>query len=106
MKTKIKLVDRSSGMYAGDLKYGRCNGNIPVNGRDFSSQNGSNEPVMKLQLVRKRDPKLWRKDGRVSSAKKLVQNSQQGINYLLNVFLENQKRNSFNLKLRIGKQLF
>ncbi len=100
--SKTRLLDRSQGkgIYEGDLKYGRKLGDSYIKGQDFPSADGNNQPVVPLTLVEKRDPRVWRKDKAIKTAKKHVDNSQHGINYVLKVY----RSCLADMKLTVGKQ--
>jgi len=111
--SKHRLInDPAPGMgsFEGDLKYGRAHGTNNEKGKDFAAdrQNGvaTNLPVMPLRLVQPRDPEIWRRDLRVSEARKNLDNSQHGVNYLIQCFQSNLNDMRSNLKLKIGKQRF
>jgi hypothetical protein len=65
MQYKKKLVDPGTGVYEGDLRYGRRKGDVVVKTEDFAAkrENGqpTNKPVCGLALVEKRNPELWKK---------------------------------------------
>lgn len=94
-----KLTDLSnrSGVYMGDLKYGRTMSGIPMKGKDFTGD--ENQPVAPLVLVQARDRRVWTKDQRVKEAKKEVGNSQHLINYLIDSYSPN-----CGMKLVVGRQ--
>jgi hypothetical protein len=93
-----------SGVFVGDLAYGRCHGATFVPNKDFPAQGEdcSNQPVHKLVLVPKRDPRVWRTDERVKAAKQKVSQSQHFVNYFLSVFPK--RKTAFHLV--VGKQRF
>lgn len=96
--TKLNDPSPRTGVYTGDLRYGRLNGTEAVKGRDFPSNKGENLPILPLVLQRKRDPRLWTKDERVKEARK-QQSSQHSINYII----ENFHNCSMNARLIVGK---
>jgi len=102
---KKQLIDYApgTGVYEGDMRYGRANGNVPDKHGDYPAnrENGvaTNQPVVVLPLVQQRDPRVWTRDERVKEAKKSLDNSQHGINYLLT----HLKDNNF-MRVTIGKQ--
>lgn len=99
------IVDPSprTGVYEGDLKYGRTSHGESVKRKDYTAerQNGvpSNPAAVVLPIVQPRDPQVWTKDNRVKEARKHVVNSQYDITKLLIAW----RQNSF-MRLRVGKQ--
>lgn len=104
------LTDSSSrsGVYEGDLKYGRCNGTEYTKHSDYPADrvNGipQNKPVVPLSLVKPRDPELWKKDPSVNEKKRKVDNSQHFINHLLMSYKRNVNRLRAGIHLTFGKQ--
>lgn len=88
---------RSQGKYEGDLKYGRCNGKIPIRGKDFDAspdQTGeaANQPVVSLVPALVRDPNIWQKDTRIHnipSRKKFI-NSEETKRQIFQAAMENR----------------
>ncbi len=107
---KTRITDRASGtgVYEGDLKFGRCNGNVISKHGDVDARRedgvSTNQPVAPLVLVQQRDPKLWRRDTRVKEVKKTVDNSQHGVNYVLKAFREHQHNLRMDVHLVVGRQ--
>lgn len=99
------VVDPSprTGVYEGDLKYGRTNHGEVKKHKDYAAERvdgvPTNPPAVGLALVQPRDPEVWTKDERVKKAKKEVFNSQAHITHLLQVW----NRNQF-MRLTIGSQ--
>jgi hypothetical protein len=67
MATKTNFNDPAlgNGVYAGDLKYGRCNGTTINKHHDYPADCNSdgkavNHPAVPLVLAHQRDPSLWR----------------------------------------------
>lgn len=96
-----KLIDMSlrTGVFSGDLRYGRRNGSITVKGKDYIGDN--NTPVVPLQLVKARDLQMWSKDNRVKQVRSLP-NSQHAINTIIDVYSNSNLKS--NISLTVGKQ--
>jgi hypothetical protein len=94
--------------YEGDLRYGRAFGTTPDKHRDFHAErvDGTprNVPVVPLVLVQPRDPQVWKKDARIKEMKKSVDNSQHGVNYVLQAYQSQLNHMKSNLHLTVGKQ--
>lgn len=75
-RNNINLQDPSprSGVYEGDLKYGRALGTLPEKGKDFPADrhdgHASNLPIVPLKPAFKRNPALW--SGRVKVCKRVA----------------------------------
>jgi len=97
-----------TGVYEGDLRYGRKSGNEFVKHKDFAAnrQDGiaSNAPVMPLTLVEPRDPQVWKKDPRVKEVKKSTDNAQYVTNHLLDLYASWGSKLRSNIHLTVGKQ--
>ena len=112
-----RLVDMSPnrGVYEGDLKYGRCNGNVPEFHKDFPADpvNGEprNKPVIPLKLVQPRDQRVWQADSLDHLAIKMAKQSMKkaqtkdGINYLRKLFQEHEHHLRANFHLTIKSKL-
>lgn len=106
MRTQIK--DLSVGKYEGDLKYGRANGSNPDKGKDYAAERNAdgtpqNRAIAPLVLVQKRDPQVWKKDPNVKQAKKALDNSQHGVNYLIQSYSAMNEYMRANIHLTIGR---
>ena len=104
MSNQLKDPSPRTGVYTGDLAYGRMNGAVPNKHGDYSG--ASNKPIMPLTLVRPRDPHMWKRDPLVKEARKYVSESQVLKNSLINTFMENLKHLRANYHLTVGKQRF
>lgn len=108
--SKPKFVDDApgTGVFEGDLKYGRCNGAIPSKHGDHSANRkdgiAMNIPVVPLTLVQPRDSTLWKKDPRIKEVKKNVVRSQHAINKVLEIYHDNAPRMNANIHITFGKQ--
>lgn len=107
---RTKITDRASGtgVYEGDLKFGRCNGTVLSKHGDVDARRedgiATNQPVAPLVLVQQRDPKVWKKDARLKEVKQSVDNSQHGVNYILRAFRDNQHSLRMDVHLIVGRQ--
>lgn len=94
--------------YEGDLRYGRAFGTTPDKHRDFHAERidgvSRNSPVVPLVLVQPRDPQVWKKDTRIKHVKKTLDNSQHGVNYVLQAYQSQLGHMKANLRLTVGKQ--
>lgn len=99
-----QIVDRAAGtgVFAGDLRYGRRNGHVAEKNGDYSGP--ANDPIVPLVLVTPRDPEVWTKDSRVKERKQKVGVSQHLINHAIEEFLVNGSRLRSNITLTVGKQ--
>lgn len=103
------LTDLSpgTGVYEGDLAYGRRDGNVYKRHNDYSADRGDgqakNLPVMPLRLVRGRNPLLWKKDPKVKEAKKSVSESQHYKNYVIETYRVTKAALKCNVRLKVGK---
>ncbi len=108
---KESIVDPASGsgIYEGDLRYGRCNGTKVSRKGDFTANRkdgvATNQPVVSLSPAFKRDSEVWKRDPKVLIAKRKVSNSQHIVNYLLHSFAESMHGVTSNVHIRIGRQL-
>jgi hypothetical protein len=109
--SKTKVVDYAlgTGVYTGDLKYGRANGRVVEKGRDFpanyTNNKATNEPLVPLVLVRPRDPEVWTSERQlVKKAKQKVSNFQHAVNYWIESFQQNKQTLKSNIHLTVGKQ--
>lgn len=106
--TRISDPSPRTGTFEGDLRYGRALGTHPDKHRDFSADRvdgiARNVPVAPLILVPARDPSVWRKDPRVKEAKKHLDNSQHGVNYLLQSFQESMNHLRADMHITVGRQ--
>lgn len=109
-KKLVKFVDEAprTGVFEGDLKYGRCNGNVVSKHGDnpANRHNGiaKNQPVAPLTLVQPRDPEFWKRDPRINEVKKNVNNSQHAINRLLETYKDNSDHLRANIHVTFGRQ--
>ena len=109
---RLQDVSPGTGVFEGDLKYGRMNGNVPKRRTDFSAARDSetgeahNRVMAPLVLVSQRDPELWAHDPLVKQAKKELTNSQHGINYMLEAYQAFATAHNSNIHLTVGKQRF
>lgn len=102
--TKINDPSLRTGVFIGDLAYGKCNGNMPERNGDYTGS--INEPVCKLVLVQPRDPRIWSKDPMVKEARKYVVNDQFLIHGVVKAYMDNVKTMRSNMHLTVGKQRF
>ncbi len=90
-----RFIDESprTGLYEGDLKYGRCLEAEPKKRQDFAAErhNGvaTNRPVVSLVLIEQRNPKFWRKDPQLKTIKKRINNPPQVADEVLRAILKN-----------------
>ncbi len=105
-----RITDPSphTGTYEGDLRYGRAFGTQPNKHKDFSADriNGvsQNVPVVPLTLVQPRDPACWKKDPKVKEIKKELDNSQHGVNYVIQSYQHFAQHMRANIHITVGKQ--
>jgi hypothetical protein len=104
MSRQLNDPSPRTGVYTGDLAYGKCNGSVPDKHGDYTGT--SNKPICALTLVRARDPKVWTKDPLVKEARKYVVENQSLKNGVINAFMENLKHLRANYHLTVGKQRF
>ena len=107
---KTKLIDKAlgTGVFEGDLKFGRCMGNILSKHGDVDAgrQDGipTNQPIAPLVLVQRRDPHVWKKNPAIKIVKSNLNPSQHSVNYILKSFRENKSSSNMNIKLVVGRQ--
>jgi hypothetical protein len=104
------IEDRSvgTGVFTGDLKYGRMFGKNFEKHKDFAAEhvNGiaQNQPVVPLITVQPRDPNCWKKDPSVKQAKRVVDNSQHSVNYIVQSYREMLNHMKANIHITVGRQ--
>jgi hypothetical protein len=78
MATKTHFEDPStgSGVFVGDLKYGRCMGTNIVKHKDFPAEGNENQPAAPLILVSKRDPSVWQNKDKKRPRKNVMNNEE------------------------------
>lgn len=111
--SKTKIVDYAlgTGVYTGDLRYGRRNGRVVEKGKDFPADyrdgKATNEPIIPLVEVEQRDPGVWLSEkDKVKKAKEKVSNFQHAVNYWIQSFQNEEVGIRSNLHLTVGtKQL-
>jgi len=109
--SKTKIVDYAlgTGVYTGDLKYGRVSKTNGERSKDFAAQyqDGKpiNPPAVPLVLVQNRDPEVWTSERLlVKKAKEKVVNFQHAVNYWIQAFQQNDVGLRANVHLTVGKQ--
>lgn len=106
--TTFKDEALGSGVYEGDLAYGRALVEEKVKGKDFPAERegteAKNKPLMPLKLVQQRDVALWTKDNTIKDAKKNVVNSQHYVNHIIQTYVDHANFMRANITLRVGKQ--
>jgi hypothetical protein len=109
MANRTNLSDPStgSGVFVGDLKYGRCHGNEKVKHKDFpliDEETGEvNLPAVPLVLVPRRDPSLWTKD-RTKKIPKVKFNSPELENKLLAALVTQTGGLLHNVRIKVGRR--
>lgn len=101
MSKQINDPSLRTGVYEGNLAYGRCNGNMPDKHGDYSGAH--NKPISPLTLIRTRDPNVWKRDPLVKEARKFMIETQSLKNGVINAYMENLKRLRANFHLTVGK---
>jgi hypothetical protein len=104
MSKQLNDLSPRTGVFVGDLAYGRCNGAVPDKHGDYTGNH--NKPICALTLVKTRDPRVWTRDPLVKEARKYVSESQILKNGLISAFMENLKTMRANYHLTVGKQRF
>ncbi len=101
-----RLIDPSnrSGVYSGDLAYGRKNGTMFDKHGDYSGPD--NQPIVPLTLVESRDPHVWGRDPYIKDAKKNNAENQAMKNEVINSYMEKLSHLKANFHLTVGKQRF
>jgi hypothetical protein len=91
MAIKSSILDpaNGSGVFAGDLRYGRCLGSCVVKHQDFAridDETGQeNLPAVPLILVTPRDPSVWQNKNKKKPRKSKVSNQELHDQLLMNL---------------------
>lgn len=101
MRERLIETASKTGVFKGDLRYGRCQGRFYDKKRDYVGD--ENQLVMPLITVEPRDPNVWKKDPSIKSAKKKVVHSQHLTNLFVTAYLDNEQHLKSNFTLVAGK---
>ena len=105
---KRMIVDYSlrTGVFEGDLAYGRQDRRTVVKHEDFPAmrdENGKarNRPIMRLKLVKPRDPSVWESKCRLKKKRRAKVNTMQFQMEVLEAYKENLAQMRANMHVSI-----